>query len=55
MNSGGDFAILNYINIYNWPDFSKIKEKSWYYPLKLEADKQKPVQCLWNNDFLNVF
>lgn len=43
MNSGGDFAILNYINIYNWPDFSKIKEKKLI--LSLETGSRQAETC----------
>lgn len=42
MNSGGDFAILNYINIYNWPDFSKIEKK---LILSLETGSRQAETC----------
>lgn len=41
MNSGADFAILNYIIIYNWPDFSKIKKLI----LSLETGSRQAETC----------
>lgn len=41
MNSGGDFAILHYIIISNWPDFSTIKKLI----LSLETGSRQAETC----------